>query len=117
MPGHPRLCFIENTKTWMPATSAGMTSHELWPLVSALKHFRRGTRRARDQRLVRLRQRRAGIAEAVGDGIAAVAPEIAGSDLDAGRRLPPLVLGDVEQMIDPRHHRAVEPGLDDRRQR
>ena len=40
------------------------------------------------------------IPEPVGDGIAAVAAEILLGDLHAGRRLPALVLGDVEQVLD-----------------
>src|SRR2546430_13068203 len=45
------------------------------------------------QRAVGLGQRCAGIAEAVDDGVAAVAAEIPQRHLDAGGRLPALVLG------------------------
>jgi hypothetical protein len=58
---------------------------------------------------VGLGQRFAGFAKAVGDGIAAVAAEILLRHLDAGRRLPPLVFGDVEQAIDPRTTRGRNP--------
>ena len=53
-------------------------------------------------------QRLAGIAKFIGDRIAAVAPEIPARHLDAGRGLPALVFGDVEQTIDPRHHVTIE---------
>ena len=56
------------------------------------------------QLLVGLGQRLAGVAEAVGDRIAAVAAEIPRRDLHARRRLPALVFGEVEQPLDPRHH-------------
>src|SRR5438128_323635 len=66
-----------------------------------------------EQRAVGLRQRRAGIAEAVDDRIAAVAAEIPQRHLDAGRRLPALVLGEVEHARDLHHGLALEAGLDD----
>jgi hypothetical protein len=49
----------------------------------------------------------------VGNRIAAVAAEIAGRDLHAGRRLPPLVFGNVEQMFDPVNEVAVVAALFD----
>ncbi len=66
-------------------------------------------RLAGDQRDVRRRQRRAGIAEAVGDRIAAVAAEILQRHLDARRRLPALVFGDVEHALDAHHGRRSKP--------
>src|SRR5207244_9138715 len=66
-----------------------------------------------EQRAVGLRQRRAGIAEAVDDRIATVAAEIPQRHLDAGRRLPALVLGEVEHARDLHHRLTVEARLDD----
>src|SRR5215813_12880732 len=65
------------------------------------------------QRVVGLGQRRAVIAEAVDDGIAAVAPEILQRHLDAWRRLPALVLGEIEHALDVHDRLAVEAVLDD----
>src|SRR6476659_7573961 len=42
---------------------------------------------------------RHGLPELVGDGIAAVAAEVAGGDLDARRGLAALVLGEIEQPL------------------
>src|SRR5688572_5869249 len=39
------------------------------------------------------------LAEFVGDGVAPVAAEILGGDLDARRRLPPLVFGEIEHAL------------------
>ena len=47
------------------------------------------------------------VPKAVGDRIAPVAAEVLLGDLDARCRLPALVFGDVEQMLDARHRRAV----------
>src|SRR5262245_43343810 len=65
------------------------------------------------QRLVGLGQGRAGIAEAVDDGIAAVAAEILQRHLDAGRRLPALILGDIEHALDLHDRLAVKAVFDD----
>src|SRR5499433_3358413 len=65
------------------------------------------------QRVVGLGQRRAGIAEAVDDGVAAVAAEILERHLDAGRRLPALILGEIEHALDLHDRLAVEAVLDD----
>ena len=70
---------------------------------------------ARHQVLVGLRQRLAVVAKTVGDGIAAVAAKVLFGHLDAGRGLPALVFGDVEQAVDPRHHVGGETVRDDRR--
>src|SRR5690348_15516994 len=47
------------------------------------------------------------VAERVGDGIPPVASEIARADLHAGWRLSALVLGNVEQMLDPLYGRRM----------
>src|SRR2546426_10272120 len=60
------------------------------------------------QRAVGLGQRCAGIAEAVDDGVAAVAAEIPQRHLDAGGRLPALLLGKVQPAARPRGALAVE---------
>src|SRR6185436_12138347 len=60
------------------------------------------------QRTIGRRQRLAGIAEAVHDRIAPVAAKILQRHLDAGRRLPALVFGEVEHAFDLRHGFAVE---------
>src|SRR5262245_33813063 len=65
------------------------------------------------QRVVGLGQGRAGIAEAVDDGIAAVAAEILQRHLDAGRRLPALILGDIEHALDLHDRLAVKAVFDD----
>src|SRR5262249_25482013 len=57
---------------------------------------------------VGLRQRRAGIAEAVDNRVAAVAPEILQRHLDPGRRLPALVLGKMQHALDLPDCLAVE---------
>src|SRR5215472_16821546 len=57
---------------------------------------------------VRLPQRRTGIAEAVDDRVAAVAAEILQRHLDAGRRLPALVLGKMQHALDLHDCLAVE---------
>src|SRR5262245_57846510 len=44
------------------------------------------------------------LAEFVGDGIAPIAAEIFGGDLHPGRRLPTLVLGEIEHALDLLHH-------------
>ena len=54
----------------------------------------------RAHRFVGLRQRRAGIAEAVDDRIAPVAAEILQRHLHARRRLPALVFGEIEHAVD-----------------
>jgi hypothetical protein len=61
--------------------------------------------------------RLAGIAESVHDRIAPVAAEILQCHLDAGRRLPALVFGEVEHAFDLRHGLAVEAIRDDLRDR
>ena len=66
----------------------------------AVECFGRRASGTRDQLFVGFGQRLAGIAKAVGDGIAAVAAEIAARHLDARCRLPPLVFGNVEQAIE-----------------
>src|SRR5215510_7615342 len=60
-------------------------------------------RRSLEQRAVRSGERRAGIAEAVDDRIAAVAAEILQRHLDPGRRLPALVFGQMEHALDFHH--------------
>src|SRR5215813_6424752 len=67
-----------------------------------------------DQGAVGLGQRLPGVAEAVDDRIAAVATEILERDLDAGRRLPALVLGEVEHAGDLHDGLPVEALGDDR---
>src|SRR5262245_17231963 len=69
---------------------------------------------ALDQRAVGLRQRCPGVAETVDDRVAAVAAEILQRHLDAGRRLPALVLGEVEHAGDLHDGLAVEAFGDDR---
>ena len=64
------------------------------------KRFASSPAAGRPATSVRRRQRRAGIAEAVGDRIAAVAAEVLQRHLHARRRLPALVFGDVEQALD-----------------
>ena len=56
---------------------------------------------------------RAGIAKTVRNRIAPVAAEIPERHLDARRRLPPLVFGDIEHALDLHHGVAIEPGRDD----
>src|SRR5580704_17436040 len=56
-----------------------------------------------EQREVGLRQRRAGIAETVGDRIAAIAAEILERYLDAGRGLPALVFGEIDEARSEEH--------------
>ncbi len=53
------------------------------------------------------------LAEFVGDGIAAVAAEILGGDLHARRRLPALILGEIEHALDLLHHLRRMPARDD----
>src|SRR6516165_5577297 len=60
------------------------------------------------QRVVGLRQRRSGIAEAVDDGVAAVTTEVLQRHLDPGRRLPALILGEIEHALDLHDRLAVE---------
>src|SRR4029079_19159785 len=43
------------------------------------------------------------LAKLIHDGIAAIASEVARGDLHAGRRLTPLVLGEIEQALDLLH--------------
>src|SRR5437867_2053142 len=83
----------------------------------SLERVRRGAAGARDQLLVGRGKRLAIVAEAVGDGIAAVAAKVLFRHLDARRRLPALVFGNVELPVDPRHHFGREAGCDDRGQR
>src|SRR5690242_20063629 len=61
----------------------------------SVESFRRHSPGPRDDSLVGLRQRLARIAKPVGDRIAAVAAKVLARDLHTGRRLPPLVFGDV----------------------
>src|SRR5262249_6896434 len=77
---------------------------------SKIECFAPGGRGGRDHAVVGLRQRRAGVAEAVDDRIAAVAAEILERDLDAGRRLPALVFGKVEHALDPHDEVTIEAG-------
>src|SRR5258707_4514740 len=86
----------------------GLTPSENARSSLAFESLRRPAAGAGNQLFVGFRQRLAGIAKLVGDGIAAVAAEILLGDLDAPGGLAPLVLGDVEQAIDPRHHLAIE---------
>src|SRR6266487_6132122 len=65
------------------------------------------------QRAVGLGQRCAGIAEAVDNGVAAVAAEIPQRHLDAGGRLPALVLGEMQHALDLHDRFAIEALLDD----
>ena len=44
----------------------------------------------------------------MGDRVAPVAPEIAVADLDARRRLPPLVFGQMQQPLDARDQRRID---------
>src|SRR5262249_31432092 len=62
---------------------------------------------------VGLRQRRAGIAEAVDDGVSAVAAEILQRHLDPRRRLPALVFGKMQYALDLHDRLAVETFGDD----
>src|SRR6516162_2085006 len=70
-------------------------------------------RRVLHQRAVGLRQWRTGIAETVDDGVAAVATEVLQCHLDPGRRLPALVLGEIEHALDLHDCLAVEAVRDD----
>src|SRR5512132_1487056 len=70
-------------------------------------------RRILHQAAVGLGQWRAGIAEAVDDGVAAVAAEIPQRHLDAGGRLPTLVLGKLQHALDLYDGLAIETLLDD----
>src|SRR3984885_2535022 len=83
----------------------------------ALKRLARSAPRTDNERVVALRQWPPVVAKPVGDGVAAIAPEIAARHFDSGRGLPPLVFGNVEQPIDPRDHFAVETRRDDGCQR
>src|SRR5262249_12509209 len=74
-------------------------------------------RRVLPQGGIGLRERRAGIAEAVDDGVAAVAAEVLQRHLDAGRRLPALILGEIEHALDLHDRLALEAVLDDLRDR
>src|SRR5581483_6765060 len=65
------------------------------------------------QRLVRLGQWRARIAEAVNDRVAAVAPEVLQRHLHPRAGLAPLVLGDMQQALDPHHGIAIKTGSND----
>src|SRR5258706_9444437 len=47
------------------------------------------------------------VAEGVGDRIAPVAAEIARAELDAGCRLPALVFGNVQKLLDPLDRRRI----------
>ena len=78
-----------------------------------IERFGLARRAGLEQRAVRLRHRRAGVAEAVDDRITAVAAEILQRHLDAGRRLPALVFGEIEQPPDLEHDVAVEARGDD----
>src|SRR3954465_1454420 len=69
------------------------------------------------QRTIGRRQRLAGIAEAVHDRITPGAAENLYRPLDAGRRLPALVFGEVEHAFDLRHGLAVKAIRDDLRDR
>src|SRR5882762_11845443 len=95
----------------------GLTPSENARSTLAVESLYRPAAGAGNQRFVGFRQRLGGIAKLVGDGIAAVAAEILLGDLHARSGLAPLVLGDVEQAIDPRHHLAIEPRSHDRCQR
>src|ERR1700761_6873560 len=53
-----------------------------------------------------------GIAERIRDGIAAVAAEIARTDLHARRRLAALVFADIEQLFNALHRGGVEAAGD-----
>src|SRR5665213_2981419 len=46
-PGHPRLLMWRDSKTWMPATSAGMTSRRLWLPIQAARSALGDQRRRR----------------------------------------------------------------------
>src|SRR4029450_11150513 len=70
-------------------------------------------RRILHQAAVGLGQWRAGIAEAVDDGVAAGAAEISQGHLGAGGRLPPLVLGKMQHALDLYDGLAIETLLDD----
>src|SRR6185437_1599455 len=71
-------------------------------------------RLAGDQRYLRRMQRRAGVAEAVGDRITTVAAKIFQRHLHARCGLPAFIFGDVEHAFDARHDVAVEAGGDNR---
>src|SRR5712671_3373118 len=102
----------------MPATSAGMTvevdaGYVGNALALKVESFGLARRAGLEQGAVRFRQWRAAVAEAIDDRIAAVAAEIPQRHLDAGRRLPPLVFGEIEQAPDLEHDVAVEARGDD----
>src|SRR4029077_7068092 len=86
-----------------------------WKSVFALsvKRLSRSAGAARDQRVIGLCLWPSFIAKLVGDGVAAVASEITAGHLAPRRSLPPLVFGDVEQAIDPRHHFPIKTSGDD----
>src|SRR5258705_8428243 len=99
------------------AIPVGATSLSPRALNPAVEPFRGGLTGARHQFLVGSRQHFAHIAKAIGDGIAAVAPENLLRDLYAPRRLTPPVLPDVEQPVDPRHRLPIKNLRDDPSQR
>ena len=68
---------------------------------------------APSQRRVGFGQRQAGIAKPIDNRIPAVAAKISLSDLNPWRRLPPLVLGEVEHTGNLDDQVPVEPSLDD----
>src|SRR5262245_59956021 len=70
-------------------------------------------RRILHQSTVGRGQWRTGIAEAVDDGVAAVAAEIPQRHLDAGGRLPALVLGKIQHALDLHNGPAIKTLLDD----
>src|SRR5262245_46326749 len=82
------------------------------PYSSEIERFALG-RRVLRQRAVGLGQLRAGIAETVDDGIAAIAAEILQRHLDPGSCLPALVLGKMQHALDLHHRLAVEAFRDD----
>src|ERR1700744_6581284 len=82
-----------------PLSSAKAAARQL-----AVKCLAQSTRGRRREGLLWAWQCPAIITKTVGDGIAAVAPEIPVRHLDPRPRLPAFVFGKVEQAIDPRHH-------------
>src|ERR1700729_1057984 len=83
----------------------GKPLHTFPDRALAVKRFTRSAAPcAYNKRVVTHRQWPAVVAKPVGDGVTAIAPEIAARHLNPGRGLPSFVFGNIEQPIDPRHH-------------
>src|SRR5208283_5020469 len=83
------------------------------PCASLLESLARSGLPTRRDRRVRRLGWQAGVAEAVDDRVAPVAAEILWPDLDARRRLPALVFGEIEELFDSAHRVRVVALRDD----